>query len=106
MGNFSKTSVTSVTRYRSVTDGVIWGVTRKIPPPVGGPRYLVAAVLKRMIADAQQGDAAAAWAAWAGVGLHWATSLGIDDAAWHARLRVVGIEKPAQEPAEPVDRSG
>ena len=65
-----------------------------------GAQLLAAAVLQRMIADARQGDAAAAWAAWAGMGLHLAGQLGLDDVTWFARLRIAGIEKPEKEPAE------
>ncbi|MFZ1472674.1 MAG: hypothetical protein WAV79_07065 [Anaerolineae bacterium] len=68
-----------------------------------GAQLLAAAVLQRMIADARQGDAAAAWAAWAGVGVHLAMGLGLDDVTWFTRLRIAGIEKPEKEPAEPID---
>lgn len=70
-----------------------------------GAQLLAAAVLQRMIADARQGDAAAAWAAWAGVGLHLAMGLGLDDVTWFTRLRIAGIEKPEKEPPAPVERN-
>jgi len=68
-----------------------------------GTQALAAAVLERMVKDAQAGDAAAAWAAWAGVGLHLAMGLGLDDVTWFARLRIAGIEKPEKEPPEPIE---
>lgn len=68
-----------------------------------GTQALAAAVLERMVRDAQAGDAAAAWAAWAGVGLHLAMGLGLDDVTWFARLRIAGIEKPEKEPPEPIE---
>lgn len=68
-----------------------------------GMESLAAAVLERMVRDARAGDAAAAWAAWAGVGLHLAMGLGLDDVTWFARLRNAGIEKPEKEPPEPVE---
>lgn len=68
-----------------------------------GAQALAAAVLERTVKDAQAGDAAAAWAAWAGVGLHLAMGLGLDAETWYARLRIAGIEKPEKEPPEPIE---
>lgn len=65
--------------------------------------HLAAAVLERMVKDAQAGDAAAAWAAYAGVGLHLAMGLGLDDVTWFAHLRIAGIEKPEKEPPELIE---
>ena len=72
---------------------------RRVPVDESGDGMdaLAAAVLERMVRDARAGDAAAAWAAWAGVGL------GLDDVTWFARLRNAGIEKPEKEPPEPVE---
>lgn len=72
---------------------------RRVPVDESGDGMdaLAAAVLERMVRDARAGDAAAAWAAWAGVGL------GLDDVTWFARLRNAGIEKPEKEPPEPIE---
>lgn len=74
---------------------------RKPDKPDGGPLLLAVAILERMVEDAQRGDPAAAWAAWAGMGAYLAGAMGIDDDAWQWRLRRAGVERPAIEPPPP-----